>query len=115
MSVCARVCVCANVCVRARVCVCTFRVLPLDGGNRVALRRAVEDDGLSVDAVLVLGLNHKFGRNCNANTVSQCSDGPQISASCVQQTHMSRLHQSNREHDDYSGTQSSDLSIIDEF
>lgn len=45
-------------------CVITFRVLPLDGRNRIALSRTVQYHSFAINAVLVFWLHHKFGRNC---------------------------------------------------
>lgn len=42
----------------------TFGVLPDDGGWGVSLGGAVQGHRLAVDAVLVLRLDHKLGRNC---------------------------------------------------
>lgn len=42
----------------------TFRVLPDNGRNGIALGRAVEDDGFPIDPVLVAGLDHKPGGHC---------------------------------------------------
>lgn len=56
-----------NTCVWSS-CTFTFRVFPLDGRNRIAFSRAVQYHCLSIDAVLVLWLHHKFGRNCKSRT-----------------------------------------------
>lgn len=41
----------------------TFREFPHDGGYRVTLSWAIEDDSLAINPVLVPWLNHKLGRN----------------------------------------------------
>jgi hypothetical protein len=41
----------------------TFGILPHYGRDGVSLCRAVEDHSFPIDAILVLGLHHKFGRD----------------------------------------------------